>query len=320
MENEKIDFILPNDSDIYVDNIVGRSKALINTGIWDGLEIVDLEIWLNNFKTKEEKYFSACVLDSLIYRSDKQMKSMMLQILERNLVDLTRIHPPQDNSNKNWYEALMNPDVDPKIRVVPVLIPGSPTKSGAPIARMYKKDLLISENWIIEPGHINLAKDQGVNCFIFIDDFMGTGVQFGTDFIMEPEYNRVNCKEEHKLSSIIRNDYVVYAPLVAHSEGIKAIKEEYSQIHIIAADILEESHDFFSEDAVNSGKFGGNSVAVAKKFYYDLLKKNNLASNKDNRRGYGSLGLTYFFQSAMPDNCLPILWKKTHNWHPLQSR
>ncbi|MBN2286894.1 MAG: hypothetical protein JXI43_10635 [Tissierellales bacterium] len=300
-------FCLPNDSETYVDTIYRRCKALINVGIWEGLDVFRLETWINNFKTPKERYFASCVLDSLIYRPEKQTVSMMFQLLERELADLIRLDPPKKNTCINWYLGLKS-NIDHQIRVVPILPSRSMTKSGSVIARLYRRKLQIKDKWIINPSSIASEMKQGVNCFLFIDDFLGTGVQFHTEFM--PMY---------QLQNLPNDVYVVYAALAAHVEGIRYLKSQHPNLRIIAADVLDETHDLFSE---KSNCFSGQCTAVAaKEFYYSLLERNNFPQDLfEKRRGFGCLGLAYFFNHAIPDNCLPILWLKTDMWEPLQER
>jgi hypothetical protein len=58
----------PKDAVTYTTEITRRAEALIDNKVWTGIKVQRLRAWLSNFRTKEEKYFGACVLDSLVYR------------------------------------------------------------------------------------------------------------------------------------------------------------------------------------------------------------------------------------------------------------
>lgn len=84
-------FKLPRDGKIYIDQIVERCTSLIQCGIWGDMHPSHLRRWMKNFTTDEEKYFAACVLDSLIYRSKSQTIALIRQLFQRALPDLTRL-------------------------------------------------------------------------------------------------------------------------------------------------------------------------------------------------------------------------------------
>jgi hypothetical protein len=199
-------FAVPPDGEVFTNSILARSDAMIETGIWEGLTHVRLRSWLKNFESPEERYFAACVLDGLVYRSTPQTVAMMDHLLERTLVDYLRRVPPPDGVPGNWMNALRtNPRLgDPKIRIVPVIREKDPpTKSGVVIARMYRRHLRLEDSWMIWPWQIREAISKGVKAILFIDDILGTGTQFG------------RFSEKFEFSTVLQGVYAVYAPLAA---------------------------------------------------------------------------------------------------------
>src|SRR5688500_8893295 len=128
-----VPFSLPVDALIYTDEVATRCMDLLYCGIWAGIHPSRLRKWLNNFKTDEERYFSACVLDSLIYRSEQQTVSLLRQLLQRTLADLTRLDPTPLGKIEDWQGALTTDSgaPDPGIRLVAAVQRNDPpTKSG----------------------------------------------------------------------------------------------------------------------------------------------------------------------------------------------
>ena len=76
---------LPKDWKIYSNSIRDRCRDLIEHKIWSGIDKNQFEKWRCNFKTDHEKYFAACILDSLIYRSNQQTYSLINQLIYRNI-------------------------------------------------------------------------------------------------------------------------------------------------------------------------------------------------------------------------------------------
>jgi hypothetical protein len=123
---------------MYIDQILSRSKDLINCGIWADLHPSRLLLWMNNFITDQEKYFGACVLDTLIYRSQRQIIALIKQLFQRSLPDLTRLDPTPFGHIEDWENRLSSRWVgDPGVRLVAAVQSHYPPgKSAHLIARL----------------------------------------------------------------------------------------------------------------------------------------------------------------------------------------
>lgn len=309
MATDQAPFSLPPDGEVFTNDILERAEELINAGIWEGLDGVRVRTWMQNFETAEEQYFAACVLDALIYRPNSQTVAMMEQMLERVLPDLTRLDPPP-RGVVDWSEALRasSKEGDHRIRIVPVIRDNDPpTKSGPLMARIYRRRLRVNDHWMIWPWQLREAIEKGVKTVLFIDDFLGAGTQF------------VSFTQVFKIGEILKDVYAVYAPLVAHSQGIKHIRDHLSAVKVCAVEILESRYGLFAPDSMyfHDGK---NSPSCAKRFYEDLIKRRLPDVEERYREGWGKLQLAYAFEHAVPNNCLPILWHQTVKWNPLFER
>ena len=303
-------FQLPKQAHPYIDNITARCRDLIEQQIWQGIHISNFNRWMTNFVTDEERYFAACVLDSLIYRSEDQTLALIKQLFQRILPDLARQAIPPVGKNIDWQNILNKKEiVDPKIRLIPVRKrDDSPAKSAHFVLRLMKRNLEIGEQWMSAASGIPDCIGKGVETFIFIDDFLGTGVQFEEFFLDE------------QLEVYRNNVYMAYLPLAGHDTGIARLNNLFPELHVKPIERLDNSHCLFSSES-QCFKDGTNLPDVAKNFYYELLKKRHIDIAGPDRRGYGCLELAYFFSHAAPDNCLPILWwNKSTSWKPLFRR
>src|SRR6266852_4335671 len=97
-------FLVPKDGEIFIELVLERCQNLIYSGIWDGITPDRLDTWMANFISETERYFGACVLDALIYRSEKQTFALMEQLFQRTLPDLIRRRPPPGALGKSWLE------------------------------------------------------------------------------------------------------------------------------------------------------------------------------------------------------------------------
>ena len=159
-------FTLPRDAAIYTRSIFDRSRSLIAYNLWSGLPLHRLNAWIQNFKTEEEQYFAAKVLDALIYRPKAQTVALMQQLFQRTLPDLQRTKG-LCNSLSTIYTNLQNDD-EPNIRIVPVSPPDeAPIKSGAFVGRYARRSLGFKANWIVSPTHVPKLLKEKKNYYIY---------------------------------------------------------------------------------------------------------------------------------------------------------
>lgn len=299
---------LPTNWKTYSHAVRDRCRDLITYKIWEGIDINRFYMWRKNFKTDEEKFFASCILDSLVYRSNTQTFSLINQLLFRdinNLLKIIDLKLPND-----FPYNITSDNIDPQIRLVPVISQDDPvTKSSNEVLRFMKRYFRISEKWIINPWNIEHHIDIGAKAIIFIDDFLGTGSQFENVCIK----NNIN-------QEILSKTNIIYAPLVAHEDGINHLKLQIPGLKIICTEVLKSSlHSFFRNYFPNSPQNTDNEEN-AKNFYKQILDKNNIQTSKFSTFGYGNLELTYAFEHAAPDNSLHILFYKNDMWNPLFNR
>ncbi|SPE50928.1 conserved hypothetical protein [Verrucomicrobia bacterium] len=304
-------FAIPKDGEMFIDLVLARCKDLIDSGIWDGqLSHVRLDTWMRNFATDTERYFGACVLDALIYRSDRQTVALMEQLFQRNIPDLVRRFSPNGDSRLSWLDKLREPFqmTSPQIRIIPVLkLTDPPTKSGLLLARLYRRGLGLNEAWMLWPWQIEAAKRVGIKQFLFIDDFLGTGDQF------------CEFADQFSLLKNLEGCYGVYAPLTAHVDGIAKVRKEIPTLGVVAVEVIDHKYSLFSSQS-NWFNDQTNTPASARAFYDNLVGRVQFPIKPEANRGYGKLALAYAFNHATPDNCLPILWAEGRNWKPLLPR
>jgi len=291
---------------LYFDHIIQRCRHLINVQIWAGISPTRFEEWLGIFESDEERYFSACILDSLIYRSTPQVQGLMTQLLQRTLPEHPELLKHKEFS-KDWQNLFFQ-NKDPKLRLVPVLRDDDPpSKSGPLITRLYKQLVQIDDNWMTWPWRMQDRNLSSIRFFLLVDDFLGSGEQF------------IKFIKRTKLESLISKGKIIYAPLIAHKTGIFRIKQLYPAINVIPAEIIDASYDLFSS---GSRLFlnGTNSLPLAKQFYEGFFRKRGAAISKQYLYGMGGLGLTVAFDFSIPNASLPILWSKKGTLKPLFER
>lgn len=302
--------IVPDNASAFIDRVIDDCRLLIDTGVWSGIKINDLDIWLRNFKDDAEMYFAACVLDKLIYRNQQQVAELVRFLFQRTLPDLLRFHKISElpDDNLEGYFKNKRPENCP-VRFVAVMKNSDDVSSSSSvILRVFKHEFKINENFFISPKNIEDAVEKkGVRLIIFIDDIVGSGKQFNT-FI-----------SNSRLKKAMQKAFFVYTPLIAHQKGIDAIKQSHSAIKVASVERLDDRHNMF---AVNCDAFSenGNTPSNAKLFYENLLQKRNIKCGEDKKFGMGGLALTFLFYYGAPNNSLPIFWYSENGWNPLIKR
>ena len=303
-------FQLPQDGLTYTQEILTRCRGLIQKDVWKDLDISRFRRWIANFRTDEEKYFAACVLDGLVYRSHDQTVAMINQLLQRTIPDLFRFSPPPNTVPVDFLQALKCSAKlsEPGFRfVTAVKQVDPPTKSAHYVARILKRSFAISEDWIIKAWDLPAHISKGIKTYLFIDDFLGTGDQFESFFQIEGIASHAGI-------------FVGYVPLTAHRSGIQHLNTVLPSVMVSCVELLGEGHGLFSPTAKYFDD-GVNTSGSAKEFFYDLMTARHIPLIGRDRGGYGGLELAYVFEHAAPDNCLPILWwRQSPHWIPLFDR
>lgn len=291
-------FALPTDGSTYIDQIITRCKDLINYNVWQGLDELQLDIWLNNFSCDKQRYFAARLLDVLIYLSEPQTKSMLTHLFQRTIGDLARTH--NFGSFLQSTSELLQSEHEPHIRVVPVTPDRhSATASGPLLTRLARRHLNIRKKWIISARRIR----SNASFVVFLDDFIGTGNQFS------------RFLRHNRLAHLIEERRCCYLSIAAHSSGINNLRREFPGLAVSAVDLLTEQNSLFDEQSL-AFPDGTNCLSDAMSFYREMLKSFHIRPRYKN--GYGGLNVAYAFSHSVPNNSTPLLWwPKNSNWTPL---
>lgn len=296
---------LPENAGTFVEAVKADTRRLVDLGIWD-IPTQRVETWFRQFHTEVDQFFGACLTDQVLFRSPKQFDAL-LKALFRGLV--------QCQINPNLHDLSLAEDLsmvaDPRVRLVPVIREDDPpTKSGLLVLRRLQRLLGVKNEWLKWPWQAaEEAKSRDDLIIIFVDDFLGTGRQF-TRF-----YGQWN------FSDMSPSTRVIYAPAVAHVEGIKNIKEKFPKIETISAELLDERHSFFSEDVWRRLGQGQVSPDDARVWHDSFVKARNISLKSVKATGVGELALTFAFAHATPNNSLPMLWvTQEGGWQGLLER
>lgn len=295
---------LPDNATLFVQAVKADSKKLIERGLWD-IPMARLESWSKQFLGSDEQFFSACLLDQLIFRTQHQFEAGLRSLFRSNL------NGELFSSTHDLHlSQIIASQSDPKLRLVPVICETDPpTKSGPLVLRRLQRILQVNQRWMCWPWQATKGiGDEGIKVIVFVDDFLGTGRQFVRFF-------RQWGFHEH-----IEGIQYFYAPVVAHQVGIDHLAGELPAVCVVSAETLDQSHTFFSNYVWDRLGQGCVSAEEAKAWYIDYAGQKGINPPEVGSLGYGDLALTFGFSHSTPNNALPILWCETIDWQPLLER
>jgi hypothetical protein len=302
-------FKAPVDWISYYDVVIERCNNYIKTGYWEGIEELKLKLWLTNFYSDEEKYFAACLLDALVFRTPQMVNASFQHIATSiipNFLNKYRIKIPDELDN--WVYSLSS-GVGIPLRIIAIEDVDKKTgKSGSVVIRDIKKSLDLAGHLSKKPEHIGEIPCD-IKALVLIDDFAGTGEQFISFF-------------QNKVKPYLNDGQaILYVPLAAHEVAITNIKEKCTEVDISPVELLSEEDSFFHP--VN-GYFQGdkeNSTSDAKQFYLDVCKRRGF-EKQGYLLGKGDLCLSFAFHLSTPNNNLKLLYHKPvdNSWNNLLYR
>jgi hypothetical protein len=301
-------FKAPRGSSQYIENVISRVNSIVDVGIWD-IDKSRVTGWLAQFRTVDERYFAACLLDSLIYRSQQQFLACTRALFRGPLRWACGGKLP-GISDLDLLHALQS-ETDRGIRLVPVIRDSDPpTKSGPLVLRYIKRALDLQADWMIWPWNVQnvIESNKLVHTIVFVDDFLGSGSQF-TQFITKQRLPLHNTSVQW-----------IYAPIFGHKAGIKFVSEAHQGVNLVPMERLDETHGFFHENQWKLLSDGAVSNNDAMDFYADFMKRRSIDTRETSIFGFGDLGLCFGCKHGTPDNSLPILWAQSANWSCLLER
>lgn len=286
-------FTPPPGAATFCETVRSRVLRLIDAGLWD-IPANRFHGWMRGFVGEAEQYFAACLLDSLIYRTGAQFTAGLATIFHGSVVTACGL-----GEDDQLINLLKRRSPDPLVRLVPVICDADPpSKSGPMVMRRLAKSLRIRSEWTIWPWQVERSiREQGVRTIVMVDDFLGSGLQF-----------EGFCRKEG-LCAAVASARAVYAPVVAHTSGIRCVHKFWPELAIVSAETLTDDHGFFSSRRWEQLSGSRISAEEAKAFYTDLLPRTGfVAGDRVPALGVGELALCFGAAHGTPNNTLPILW------------
>lgn len=221
-------FHVPEVNHGLLEDVLDRFCVLLEKRAITGIDETRLDRWIANFRTDEEHYLAACMLNRLIYRSQAIIDSSIDHLLNCLLPTYLRKidHFPQLDI-ENFLEVLQLDDSDFPIRIVGV--DGSRAfdtgKSGGVIIRQYKRCAGIPRFLTCRSDALS-ELSRVVRRLVSVDDMLGTVTQFD------------KLAKEHALPEE-EGVHIVYCPLIAHAAGLKALKDACPWLIVLPVEVID---------------------------------------------------------------------------------
>lgn len=301
-------FIVPEQYEGFFGESVRRFRLLLQKQVLTGIESNSLNLWLANFRSTNEQYLAAHLLNCLIYRSENMLCSSFQHLIHSELPTFLQSNGFSINYGLSHFRTeLENADANYPLRFVAVdgsfeAIPG---KSGATIIRTFRRHLAVNKRILCKPENIHTLP-ASVRYLIFIDDILGTGKQFSS-FV-----------DYYKLPEMVNRFSMAYSPQISYISGLVALYEKYPWLTVMPIERLDDQNQFFRHKNDKPDIWyadGENKVADVKSFYDSLATRAGIP-----KRTRYSLDLTVLFQHAGPNNTLSAYWARSEQWAPLIPR
>lgn len=281
------------DQSDYIEQVVDRSKKLIQTGIWEGIEEDRLANWLGSLRNCGAELLGAYLLDNLAFRSRQQYASLLDTVFH----DLRLTF---EGKSQRLLDVLASVPADldrVSVQVVPVIGQAQPpTKSGPYILRLAQRRYRMKSEWLAWAHLLHTAKN--LTHIFFVDDFCGTGEQFEA-FLNDIDIQKIRHQNP--------NVNITYLVTVIHSKGRSHLKDKFPFVNVVCGECLLPINAVMSPEALARYRVPGFADEIEKQ-YESVLQQTGLPTRGQMAQGFGSLGLAFAFTHATPNNTLPIFW------------
>lgn len=188
----------------------------------------------------------------------------------------------------------------------------SPGKSGSQYAKLYADENDIYYANVVERSRLKeeLQRRPGLQAFVFIDDFVGSGLTVQEGFYKLDEMCGDVLRDRD-----LRTFFIAVCGFEEHQAETEAVLAECNlPINVHICDLLDASAKCFSD---SSRIFSG---AAERRQARNIAYQHGVKLVGNAPMGFGDCQATIVFEQTCPDNSLPILWQEAKDWIPLFPR
>lgn len=266
-------------------------------GVYQGRTIgpEDVRNWLNQFGDNRNQRLMFCILQNLRFYGNDILRSKMKEahsIIKRKIV----YEIPEGKRRKR--DDILISYLD------------GPGKSGSQFARLYAQENNIYIKNVIEQARIanTLISQKNIKAMVFIDDLIGIG---------DSAIENIKRLISDVGAPLFRVPLFVIA-VCGFSEALERVEQEIENLpgiwNIHVLDILTNKDKCFNEES-NIFPTADERITARK-----IAREHGNRLKKKAPLGYKDVQANVVFESNCPNNCLPIIYKKSTEWFPLFER
>jgi hypothetical protein len=285
--------------------VLTKCDFFTDVQVWPLKATLDPEGFLENF-TEDEAEYAAHLLNAFVSISDMVMDKMFLGAFW----GLSRVIKPKASPlagiKSAWRVFMDSLVVTPVTGETPNI-----TDSGVMFTRKAREIAGIDQTRILNPGQALERLYQAPCPIVFVDDFVGTGIQF-----VETWRRPIRMTGGPELSfqrlAALRGGEFYYCPLVCTNAGYNHIRAHCPEVTISPAHILPNRYSVFDAESL---VWPLDLLAGSEAFLRGASERAGIPNLA--WRGFHSLGLTLAFAHSVPDATLPIFQWRENGWRPL---
>lgn len=290
-----------------------RWKYLIDVGVWPKRANFDPIGWLKNF-TPEEVPLALRLLEGFTYFSQELVAQMFRSAflnVSQKVVNNKQNYLTAQNEWSSFIDSILVVRVTGEIP--------NDADSGFAFARLAREVLNIPERQILPPDQAITALLSGRTYnVLFVDDFVGSGNQFGDTWERRYKTNlSISYSFKDVAGMLTPNTNFFYCPVICTELGRVEIARRCPEVQIEPAHFYGSKHsaitadsDIWREDMQTEGP---EFVKIAS----ERAGLPDLNGEVGCWRGFGKLGLALSFQHGWPDASLPLFYSTVRGWRPL---
>jgi hypothetical protein len=306
------------------DQLYKKVQSYIKT-IWaTKVDHNKLNNWLDNFQgidddpDEKEKLNMLFLLSKFSFLGDTEIRAL-LKALYRDLFKRPIIQKIRRRLNDTLDHGIINDEFIKEFKATKFVAVGGVSESGAMLMYRFRQENVIPEPSIVSQSNI-LHKikidaetinfelsDTSVSRYIFIDDFIGTGIQ-----------GKQKLKDDVRLMKSLNNDLEInYYVLVATDDGLKALKDLNLFSSVKSVFTLDDTFKAFDD---SSRYYKTSLEGIDSNFAKNTALKYGTDLCRGQELGFGDCQLLFGFEHNTPDNSIPIFWGEENNWKHIFKR
>jgi hypothetical protein len=300
---------MPETRELLESTILSRCDYFVDVQLWPIHERLDVQGWLSNFSAGDPHALH--LLNGFMYYPDGFLNQMVMRSLKQLSPEVCGLKGDFHGTIADWKAFL-----DHVIITFPTDDP-NPTDSGHEFVRRVR-EIGVPEAQILSPRDALNALAAGTkpSALIFVDDFVGTGIQFRNTWI--GSFGTANSFESIHAAEPFKT---IYAPLFCTVLGESELANYCPEVLVRPLHRLDDRYSALNPDGfIWPDSLSGSGPQFIQTASQQAGIPDTGGSMPNDWRGFARLGLALAIGRFVPDATLPMFYWKENGWTPLVRR